>query len=279
MLDACGNASSKTLDRKAKDERAIQTQALLIVHNARMAKSPSAIVEQFQDDGFVVLEDAFSEQEINTVSREVDSVIEGETALPEQEIVYEPDSEPKRVRNAFRMHLYNDFFLQVAKNRCIVNVLTDVLGGPLRLYGSQIFAKPALVGTTVPRHQDMPYWPFEPYEMISAWIALDDSTVENGCVRHVVGSHKLGILPHAPSGVPGNSLGLVEDPRISALPERPVEVRRGSCILHHCLTVHRSEANRSPKPRRGLIYVYMSPAVRLTDSSKMQGPAEFPAIT
>jgi phytanoyl-CoA hydroxylase len=234
----------------------------------------------FERDGFVVVEDVFSGQELSTLSDEVNRVIEGRADyLPANDVVYEPDTQPPRVRNAFHLHSYSDVFLRAAKNPSLIGVLESILGKPLRLYGSQIFAKPALVGTVVPAHQDMPYWPFEPYELISAWIALDDSTIENGCVRHVAGSHKLGMLPHAASGVVGNSLGVIEDPRLKALSEVPVPVRRGSCILHHCLTVHRSEANRSPNPRRGLIYVYMSDRVRVTDSSRLKHPGDFPVVS
>ena len=234
----------------------------------------------FERDGFVVIENAFSGQELATISDEVNRVIEGRADyLPATDVVYEPDTQPPRVRNAFHLHSYNDVFLQAARNPAVIGALESILGNPLRLYGSQVFAKPALVGTVVPAHQDMPYWPFEPYEMVSAWIALDDSTIENGCVRHIAGSHKLGMLPHAPSGVVGNSLGVMDDPRLKELKEVPVEVRRGSCILHHCLTVHRSEANRSPNPRRGLIYVYMSDRVRVTDPSRLKHAGDFPVVS
>jgi phytanoyl-CoA hydroxylase len=238
------------------------------------------LVAEFEQNGFAVLEDVFSPSEIAAISDDVDRVIEGKVSnLPETEIVYEPDTSPRRVRNAFRLHLYDKQFFETAKHPRLIGPLGALLGKSLRLYGSQVFAKPARVGTAVPAHQDMPYWPFEPYEMLSAWIALDDSTVQNGCVRYLAGSHKLGILPHAPSGVPGNSLGLIDDARLAALEERPVEVRRGSCILHHSLTIHRSGPNLSEKPRRGLIYVYMSEKVRLTDPARMKGPAEFPLVS
>jgi ectoine hydroxylase-related dioxygenase (phytanoyl-CoA dioxygenase family) len=238
------------------------------------------IALEFDKNGFVVLENVFSPSEIAAVSDEVDRVIEGKAAyLPEKEIVYEPDTVPRRVRNAFRLHFYEKQFLDTAKHPRLIGPLEAILGKSLRLYGSQLFAKPARVGTAVPAHQDMPYWPFEPYEMVSAWIALDDSSVENGCVRYVGGSHKLGMLPHAPSGVLGNSLGLMQSAPVAALEERPVEVRRGSCILHHALTVHRSEPNQSDHPRRGLIYVYMSENVRLTEPDRLNGPAEFPLVS
>jgi phytanoyl-CoA hydroxylase len=235
---------------------------------------------EFEKNGFVVVPNVFSEQEMSRISADVDCVLSGKGSdLPKDDVVFEPNTDPPRVRNAFRLHLYNDAFLHTAKHPPLVSAVESLLGTGLRLYSSQVFAKPALVGSVVPRHQDMPYWPFAPYEMLSAWIALDDSTIENGCVRYVAGSHKFGILPHTPSGVAGNSLGVADDPRVRALPEIPVEVRRGSCILHHCLTVHRSDANHSPYPRRGLIYVYMSNRVQLVDPSRLKGPADFPLVS
>jgi non-haem Fe2+, alpha-ketoglutarate-dependent halogenase len=87
-------------------------------------------------------------------------------------------------------------FWKQQNNPKLIGPFDAIPGGSLRLYGSQVFAKPARVGSVVSPHvvsphQDMPYWPFEPYELISAWIALDDSTKENGYVRYVIGSHKL----------------------------------------------------------------------------------------
>lgn len=241
--------------------------------------SNSTAVADFEENGYVILEGLFSEDESAPLSDEVDRVLNGEVEyVPERDLVWEPGSEPRRVRNAFRLHLYNPFFLRGAQHPDLLPVIGQILGSPLRLYGSQVFAKPATVGTAVPAHQDMPYWPFAPYELLTAWIALDDSSIENGCVRMVAGSHKLGILPHAPSNVPGNSLGLIPNAAVDALLEHPIEVRRGSCVLHHCLTVHRSEPNHSKHPRRGLIYNYMSPRVELVDESRLKGPAVFPIL-
>lgn len=229
----------------------------------------------FWENGFLVQERLLSEEEIAPVSDEIDSIVTGKANyIPKEDILYEPGSSPPRVRNAFRVHLYNPFFMGIARHPKIVSLAEELLGRPLRLYSSQLFAKPAEVGSTVPLHQDMPYWPFEPHELLSCWIALDDSTLENGCVRFMAGSHKLGVLRHVPSRVQGNSLKL-EDERIAGFPEYAAQVPRGSCVLHHCLTAHWSGPNRSLHPRRGLIMVYMSPQVRLTDPAKLRGPADF----
>ena len=242
-----------------------------------MFRAAPDVVAGFERDGFTILENVFDEAELGPISDEVDRVIEGRVNyVPAHDRIYEPGSDPPRLRNAFRLHQYNEFFLEVARHPKLVAVMETLLGAPVRLYGTQLFAKPARVGTAVPLHQDMPYWPFDPPELITAWIALDDSSVGNGCVRFVPGSHRLGMLPHTASGVQGNSLGLAPDARVEALGEVPVEVRRGSVVLHHCLTAHRSEPNTSERERRGLVHVYMSPKVRLTDPSKMKGRIEFP---
>ena len=72
-------------------------------------------------------------------------------------------------------------------------------------------------------------------------------------MRFRLGPHRLGRLEHAASGVAGNSLGLV---RAVDLPEFAAVIRRGSCVLHHSLTVHESAPNLSERARRGLVYVY-----------------------
>lgn len=231
----------------------------------------------FERDGFYIAENLLS-AEIAQISNEVDKVITGDGyKLPDEDVVYEPNTSPPRVRNSFRLHQHFPYFLEAARNPGILDFVESVFGAPVRLYSSQLFAKPAGVGTAVPLHQDMPYWPFAPYEMMSCWIALDDSTIENGCVRYLTGSHKLGILDHSPSGVPGNSLGL-DDPRIAGFEEKPAEVKRGSCIFHHSLTAHRSDPNQSNNARRGLIFVYMSERVQVTDASKLKGKIDFPVM-
>ena len=232
------------------------------------------VSEHFWRDGVVVLEDLFSEDELTPISDEVDRVIRREvTYVPDADLVYEPGTD--RLRNAFRLHLYEPLFMDFARKGQLVDVVKSIFGEPVRLYGSQVFAKPARVGTAVPPHQDMAYWPFSPDDMLSAWIALDDSTAENGCVRFRVGSHRLGRFPHAASGVVGNSLGLVA---AVDMPEWAAVIRRGSCVLHHSLTVHESAPNVSERARRGLVYVYMGPEVRLVDPGRMRGPAEFPEV-
>jgi ectoine hydroxylase-related dioxygenase (phytanoyl-CoA dioxygenase family) len=52
------------------------------------------------------------------------------------------------------------------------------------------FAKPALNGKKTPMHQEGEYWPIVPLATCTVWIAIDEATVENGCLRYIPGSHK-----------------------------------------------------------------------------------------
>ncbi|MBK9166043.1 MAG: phytanoyl-CoA dioxygenase family protein [Bryobacterales bacterium] len=234
--------------------------------------------ESFERDGFLVCEGMFSPAETDRMRDAVECLLAGDPPLPPHEVVPEPGADPPRLRNAFRMHLYAPYFRDLAAHPALTTVVAGLLGRPLRLYSSQLFLKPARVGSEVPWHQDLPYWAFAPAELVSAWIAIDDTHLGNGCVRFLRGSHRLGVLPHEASGVAGNSLRLAGEACPADLAEVAIEVPRGSCVIHHCLTVHRSEPNASPHPRRGLIYVYMSPAVRVTDASRLRGGTDFPVV-
>src|SRR5438309_968787 len=78
---------------------------------------------------------------------------------------------------------------------------TGASGTPnVRLYHDQGRYKPALHGDEVPWHQDNGYWKLEPPGAASCWIALDDATLENGCMWVIPGSHLVGDAPHQRAG-------------------------------------------------------------------------------
>jgi ectoine hydroxylase-related dioxygenase (phytanoyl-CoA dioxygenase family) len=85
---------------------------------------------------------------------------------------------------------------------------------------------------------------------------MDPSDRSNGCVYYARGTHAQGLWPHAASHVPGNSWGLAEEPDPAGLDEVPGILAPGDAMLHHCCLLHRSEPNRSARPRRGLLMVF-----------------------
>ena len=74
----------------------------------------------------------------------------------------------------------------------ILDCVEALLGPDIVLWGSQVFCKPARTGRKIPWHQDGKYWPMRPLATVSAWIAIDDATPENGNMRYLPGSHRDG---------------------------------------------------------------------------------------
>jgi phytanoyl-CoA hydroxylase len=101
------------------------------------------------------------------------------------------------------------------------------------------------------------------------WLALDVVDEENGCMRYVGGSHRRGMRPHGRTKTLGFSQGITDFPREEDLTaERYISVQPGDVIVHHAMTIHRADANRSSRSRRALGLVYYGASAREDASLK-----------
>ena len=80
-------------------------------------------------------------------------------------------------------------FLDLARDPEIVELVSGVLGEDVILWGCHVFCKPAVEGYETPWHQDGHYWPIRPLANCTVWVALEPSTIENGCLRVIPRSH------------------------------------------------------------------------------------------
>lgn len=157
-------------------------------------------------------------------------------------------------------------WFEYATDPGILDLVAELIGPDIILWGSQVFCKPPFTGRAVPWHQDGQYWPIRPIATCSVWIALDDATPENGCMHYIPGSHAGGrLLAHRRRS--GNDIVLNEelspetfDPRTA----RDDRLEAGQFSLHDVLLVHGSNANRSAKRRAGFVVRFM-PASSLFD--------------
>ena len=153
-------------------------------------------------------------------------------------------------------------WLDFARNTEITALLAHVAGPDLILWGATLFGKPAGTGKETPWHQDGDYYPIEPLETVSAWIAIDDATVENGCMRYIPGSHKeRRIFPHHWDENPDLTLTQVIDDEY-APEDKAVDavLEAGQIIIHDVYMVHGSRANKSAKRRAGYVLRVMPAA-------------------
>ncbi|HTX38282.1 MAG TPA: phytanoyl-CoA dioxygenase family protein [Bryobacteraceae bacterium] len=145
----------------------------------------------------------------------------------------------------------------------IVSYVKDLLGEDVIGWGSHFFCKMPGDGKRVSWHQDASYWPLTPSKAVTVWLAIDDATIENACMRFIPGTHWFGHLTYTlteddDSNVLNQTVAGVE--QFAA----PVDnqLRAGEISMHSDLLVHGSEANASTRRRCGLTLRYCRAEVR-----------------
>ena len=140
----------------------------------------------------------------------------------------------------------------------------------IRLWHDQIISKPPHDNGHFSCHHDFYFWPLKRPTMITCWLALDDATPENGCMHVVPGSHRdprfqpvdcdlspdihLEPAPMGP-GEPGSLYA--EAKQYRADDAKPVLLKAGECMFHHCLNWHLTPENRTERQRRAFVMIFM----------------------
>ena len=152
-------------------------------------------------------------------------------------------------------HHYRESMRRLACDARLVSLVESVIGGGVSVYFSQIFFKAPEGGGPKPPHQDNFYFgPRDPEALITAWIAFDDATVENGCMFFGEGSHLRPLIAHvAPAGEPFN----LQVPAATAIAMTPAPVPKGGVSFHHGGVLHQSGPNHSTRWRRACALHYV----------------------
>ena len=145
----------------------------------------------------------------------------------------------------------------------LVACIRDLLGENVIGWGAHFFCKMPGDGKRVSWHQDASYWPLSPSKVATAWLAIDDASVENACMRYIPGSHLLGHLTYTLSeNDEANVLNQTVAGAESLGEPVDVELKAGEISIHSDLLLHGSEANQSARRRCGLTLRYCPADVR-----------------
>jgi hypothetical protein len=150
-------------------------------------------------------------------------------------------------------------FLDLARDPQIVELVSGVIGDDVVLWGCHVFCKPASEGYETPWHQDGHYWPIRPLANCTVWVALEESTVENGCLRVIPRSHRDKVL-HEHLHEDREDLTLNQRMVAGSLDESQavdLELQPGQMSLHDVYMIHGAAANTSTKRRTGVALRYM----------------------
>jgi ectoine hydroxylase-related dioxygenase (phytanoyl-CoA dioxygenase family) len=125
-----------------------------------------------------------------------------------------------------------------------------IYGEDMEMDFDMLINKAPFTNTPTPWHQDAAYWINMPDKRaLSCWLALDDATVNNGCMWYVPGSHLQPLRGHAYAGKAGGALKCEASEAEGVF----VELQPGSCVMHHGGTLHYSRGNTTDQMRRALI--------------------------
>ena len=170
---------------------------------------------------------------------------------------------PKSVELAVT-HLNFPWAYDLVTHPAVLDVVEGVLGPDLLVWASSIFAKPPHDPGYITFHQDATYWGLDSPQVSTAWIALSPSTVENGCMRVVPGTHTHDIHPHKETWADDNLLSRGQEIQVEVNEDDVVNValRPGEMSLHHVNIIHGSNANPTDVARIGFAIRYITPKVK-----------------
>lgn len=208
----------------------------------------------YERDGYIVVRNLFSEEEIGLLGKAARNDNEMDKSSSERD-----DGEGNAVRLALWNHPGDGIYGMFARCRKMVNRVEEILREEVYHYHSKMILKDAKVGGAWAWHQDYGYW----YQngvlspnLCSVMIAVDQATIENGCMQVIKGSHKLGRINHILSGdQAGADMERVEEAK-KRLDLVHVTMEPGDALFFHSNTLHASDANESDHPRWAMICCY-----------------------
>ena len=156
-------------------------------------------------------------------------------------------------------HLHYKWACDLVTYPAILDAVEDLIGANILVHSSTIFAKYGGDERFVSWHQDSYYWRLSEPRLVSAWIGLTDSTIENGCLRVLPGTHTRR-FEHIEQRHKNNLLskGLTVSPELDFAKAVDVVLKAGQMSFHHANIVHGSQPNTSTGPRIGFAIRYVS---------------------
>src|ERR1017187_3724217 len=211
----------------------------------------AAQVEAFNRDGYLTGIGIFSAEDMAEIRRYFDELLARTLAA---------GADSYSISTA---HMRHGRVYDLLNDTRIVAYVKDLLGEDAIGWGSHFFCKMPGDGKRVSWHQDASYWPLTPSKAVTVWLAIDDASVENACVRFIPGSHWFGHLTYSltendDSNVLNQAVAGVEQLGAPFDNELPA----GAISIHSDLLVHGSEANASDRRRCGLTLRYCPADVR-----------------
>ncbi len=237
----------------------------------------AAELDRFHEQGYVRLGHVAPRAEIDALCRRIDQIMLGEVRYDDMLMQLCPSAgkpELSRQTREFKgsslkyrkiQDLEQDpLFLGYLQKPIFRDLTSKIIGAEVSIFRAMFFNKPAEQGVTINWHQDgAGGWHLSIPPQVTVWTALDDTCAANGCLQIIPSSHH-SMIPKT-----GDQLS-VEERALHAPDEKRLylEMEKGEVVLLHNWTLHRSETNRSNRPRRAFSICYIDAATRQTTTGR-----------
>ncbi len=214
------------------------------------------LVEDFRRDGFVVVPDLLGADELARFGDAVDAAVARRSRHDSRALA---EKSPYEQSFTQCQNLWEDCpdVRPLTFHPLIGETAARLLGvDAVRIWHDQALYKEAGGRETDP-HQDHPYWPIVETDTITAWIPLDGSTLANGAMGYLPGSHRLGLHEFVDIFTGAGEDPLARRELEGAVPAW-VEVPAGSVAFHHGLTFHLARPNTTGTVRRVHTAIYFA---------------------
>ena len=229
-------------------------------------------LEHYQRDGYLAIENAFTATEVRDALAGMDDLVmgkkEGFTGIEFEKKARDVlptlplESRLDAVRKFYDFAAYEPRLDALAAQPKLLQVLEAVLGEAPRRFQDMALIKPPKIGREKPWHQDHAYFDFPmDTRIVGVWIALDEATVENGCMRVLSGAHREGPKLHFQ-----RRDWQICDKEMNGIKPVAVPLRPGGLLLFDALLPHGTPANFSPTRRRAVQYHYHNESAKKTRS-------------
>lgn len=224
-------------------------------------------IEHYQTQGWLVPDYRLPSSQVSTMVDALNELIRRNPGVRPEKLVSAHVERQGGADNGEGVRGVADF-LALARNPDIIDLVSDLIGNDVILWGAHVFCKPAGDGFETPWHQDGHYWPILPLATCTVWVALEESKIENGCLRVIPQSHANKQL-HEHLHEDRQDLTLQQRMKAGSFDENTavdIELELGQMSLHDVYMIHGAKANTSHKRRTGVALRYM-PATSLFDRS------------
>ena len=224
-------------------------------------------IESYHEHGFLVVEGFFDDVELEMWRQYVDAAVADRLGGSVEHLTNQgyPQASYARVfTQCLRLADTNDAVRGLVNDPRLGKLPSDLIGAEgIRVWHDQALIKPPH-GNPTAWHLDVPYWSFDSRDAISFWVALDDATLENGCMWYIPGSHKTARFDNS-VGI-GHNVGELFNlyPEWRDIDPVPVPCPAGSIVWHNGLCAHGAGANMTNKYRRAMTCAFTVSYTHLT---------------